>query len=61
MPDRILQHTSTGQHILVSSRFIAQCIYATSNDIYTTEGNKYQRIKKSSYYASLESIPGWKT
>ena len=42
---RILQHMSTGQHILVWSRFIAQCIYTTSNDIYTTEGNKYKRIK----------------
>ena len=28
---------STGQHILVLSRFIAQCLYETSNDIYTTE------------------------
>ena len=40
-----LMPMSTGQHILVWSRFIAQCVYATSNDIYTTEGNTYQRIK----------------
>ena len=61
---RILQHMSTGQHILVWSRFIAQCIYATSNDIYTTEGNKYQRIKIVllcfvGIYSWMENIIYW--